>query len=126
MDFMKWLLGVLTLAQALWLLSWIVGRWTQRQEISNAELHKRLSALELKTSADILDNSIKAAHTRMDAAGREMSNFATELQGLETRFRLIFTARELSNEWRLQEQADRGHIWKAIEELQRTRAGDKN
>lgn len=122
---MKWLLGVLTLAQALWLLSWIIGRWTQRQDISNAELNKRLGALELKPDATVLENSIKAAHARMDSAGKEMSNYATELQGLETRFRGIFIPRELANEWRLQEQADRVHLWKAIDDLQRTRAGDK-
>ena len=113
------LLLLMSATQAVWMVSWIIGRWTQRQEISNVELGKRITVLESRPDATLMDRDIKTAHLRMDQAGRQMSDLATDIQGIDQRMRMIFVSKELAEEWLRESREDRRQLWESIETLRR-------
>ncbi len=65
-------------------------------------------------SSGALREKVASLERRMDQAGGKMSDFASELQGSEDRFRKIFMSLELGNHRFEESKDDRANIWREI------------
>ena len=111
------LLIVVSITQATWVASWIVGRWTQRQEVSISELSRRLCLLEGKPDGVILAHDVEQLLIRVDRAGKKQSDLVNTLQGMEERLRHSFLPREVADQWVRESREDRMELRRMLIEL---------
>lgn len=114
-------MGIAMLLSVLLLRGFKVGRWTAQVDGSKAALERQITDL----AAEELRHHTELSN-RMDRAGKKMSDFATDIQGLETRLRSEFVLRaedaarrEAAAIMRTEMRAELDSMWAQIRELQR-------